>query len=132
MSKHEHSKQYGAMSLRRREMLTGHGVIGCDELDEPSPLTALFKSEQLRAFLTEVTGGEVHRFVDEIGGCSVQVHKEGSKMSWRFAQHPVVVFVWLKGAKKGGRFRVLTCDVGEVEQGDVNDVVEEVPQGFRV
>lgn len=84
------------------------GAVGYDVIPHGSPLRALYESDELLGFLSDVLDrGPLFRYADGCGALNLAVMGEGDELQWHFDQTDFVVSLAIQPALSGGDFDVV-------------------------
>ena len=98
-------EKYSGQGPAGRAEQTFVGSVAYDHLPRRSHLRRLYEWDPLMQFIQSVIGAaELHRFVDPLGACSINVYTNGGQHGWHFDESELSITLMLQAPESGGEF----------------------------
>lgn len=112
-----------------RQVLSTKGCIAHDQIDEGSPLRALYESDEFRTFLCRTLGiDQIYPYADALSGINVHFADAGRELGWHFDNSSFAVTMLIQAPDGGGSFdyvpAVRDADAGEMNYDSVGAVLD--------
>ena len=115
---------------RNREQISDLGCLADDQINDDSPLRALYRAGPLRAFIAAILGVQrLYPYADPLGSLNVNVFRPGQQLGWHFDNADYAVTVMLQPSEEGGVYEYMP---GARQPNDERyDAIAEVLDGDR-
>ncbi|WP_370228481.1 2OG-Fe(II) oxygenase [Cognatishimia sp.] len=123
------NEAFDANHPANRQVVSSKGCICDDEVEQASPLRALYDAPEFRSFVKHVTGErELHAYADPLSSINIHYAERGQELGWHFDNSSFAITLLIQKAKAGSRFEYIKdlrdADAGEMNYAGVADLLD--------
>jgi hypothetical protein len=102
------------------QVTSSKGCICDDQIDDSSPLRALYDSPDFRHFITSVTGqSALHPYADPLSSINIHYANRGQELGWHFDNSSFAITLLIQKPDAGSQFEYLR-DLRDADAGEMN------------